>query len=1420
MNCRTAILFCLMAASSWAHAKGEKPLRVFIQVRSQPRVGESLAQSGFLEEWRNLLKARGAEVDGSPLFPDSKQLSQTDVLLIYATEAGSMSGENRKSLEPFLKRGGGLVVLHDPIHGPTGDWFKTIVGGASEGVPTQSREGSMGLYFQDYPHPITEGVANFDVDEAMFRGLKLMPDAKVLATAFRSSREPVPQMFVYEKRKHRSFVWLQGGQERFFQLPHVRGLVLRAIAWTGQRPVDLFTSAEERASFSYPQGGPTHPLLAAKKIRVEREFDLQLVAAEPMVVNPISLDWDARGRMWVAVTPQYPNQLDRSPGRDRILILEDSDGDGAMDKQGVFCEGLNLVTSLVLHLDGAIVTQAREILRLRDTDGDGVADKREVLFSGFGRGDARTGISHLRWGLDGWVYGCQGSGGNDSELVTGSGGKSFGKIGPGIFRFKPDGTMIEMVSLGEGNPGGLDFTWDGELFFSKSEGGHISHVVMSERFLARGRMGKVSSAKSIEDHQNLLPLFADQRPEYTPAGPRNAFSAAAGCMVYDAGAWPEKYHGSYFVCDPSRHLVHEDIVVSLQEGLSFEATRRQEAEFIGGVDPWFRPVDLRFGPDGAIYLLDFYDQALTLADAHGRTAGPGDTALRPDNDHGHGRIWRIQHQRARHTAVPALASGSALGVANALEHPNGWVRRTAQRLLMERGDKSVSPRLTELLKSRLPYVRIHALWCLHHLRELTEEQIAGGISDPHPSVQKNALRILGERGTELTAVVAKTIDKQFADMPDRVRLHVLLALSDTPIPPDEFKALLKIFPEGKDAWSRSAFLGLARQAPLKFINAAFASDKHDAYKELVAILAEDAAFGRHAAAAASLVRTISDKRPATNPLKLVVLESVNKHPGPDFVPQWSPDLKKAFEELFSSDSYSLRIAAFALAGQWDTKGVLLAETLRIQREMMADLANEKLADEKRTKIITSLMSPVSIRGEVIAALDKVQDTKLPDGLRRHVLTELGNSGEKAAAEVLIRRFPGLNPDMRRAALELLLRRPVWRWMLVEALAKQEISLPQLGVDGISRLQQNPVRAFTDRVASVIEAQRGAPSPDKRALLARIGPLLPKSADAKQGQELFKQNCAICHKLGSDGKDLGPDLTGVGYQGSAGLFAHILDPGRAWEGKFGSYNASTKKGEDYFGILAQENKETIQLRNSAGDFEIRRADLAFLKPTGRSFMPEGLEALGDESVRNVVAYLVEKTPKNFRPIELSDAFTADSRKGLYAEQADGPSLELKRYGITMVENIPFQIVNPAKSANGKNIIVLKGGTGFAGTLPRQVEFAVGARARKIHILGGVAGWGFAGPGLGTEVVPAAKGVLSYVDGTREEFLFKNGQEFADFSAQIDVPGSKFAPDLVVKGQLRWFTVVPGRTVEIKKISLESYDNRLAPTFVALTVQVPE
>src|SRR6185503_11926161 len=230
-------------------------------------------------------------------------------------------------------------------------------------------------------------------------------------------------------------------------------------------------------------------------------------------------------------------------------------------------------------------SQAPDILWLRDSDGDGIADKREVLFSGFGNQERRSVINSFRWGLDGWVYGDQGSG-NDSEKIANADGKNF-KIGNGIFRFKPDGSAMEMVSTFQGNSWGFDFSWDGELFFSKASGLHLAHVMMPEKFLARGRVPNATRSKSIEDHQKVFPLLADKRPEYAEG--ITQFTNASGCMIYQGGVWPRRYQNSAFICEPTVHTVHEDMITPVVEegagkSIGYEAIKAQKNEFLAGTD--------------------------------------------------------------------------------------------------------------------------------------------------------------------------------------------------------------------------------------------------------------------------------------------------------------------------------------------------------------------------------------------------------------------------------------------------------------------------------------------------------------------------------------------------------------------------------------------------------------------------------------------------------------------------------------------------------------------------------------------------------------------------------------------------------------------------------------------------------------------
>ncbi|HYE98523.1 MAG TPA: PVC-type heme-binding CxxCH protein, partial [Planctomycetota bacterium] len=479
------------------------PLRVHIRAGKKTHGPGQHDHPRFLEDWTALLKQRGAVVSGSLEFPTADDLAKTDVLVMYCAEGGTVDAAGRSSLEAFTARGGGIVVIHDAVCGTDPQWFKTLVGGAWEHKKSKWLEGRVGLYLQDYEHPITQGVANFFLDDEIYWDLHLMPEAKVIATAFRTAHEVTPQMWVYEKGAYRAFVSIPGHNHATFSLPHYRAILLRGIAWAGKRAVDSLVSPDELASLRYPEGGPTHPAKAKAALSVPSDFDVSLVLGEPDVVKPISFNWDEKGRLWVLQTPMYPNKAAtwQKPPFDLLAFYEPK---GGRLERRVFYDQLDLPTSFVFHRDGVIVMQAPEILFLRDTDGDGTADRREVLFRGFGFGDTHATASNLRWGLDGWIYATQGYSGGASNVLNKE-GKACGKIGNGLFRFRPDGTEIEVVASYGGNTWGLDVAWDGELFFSMANGSHLRHVVMSEAALSRGRVGKLESYRDITNHKDAHP---------------------------------------------------------------------------------------------------------------------------------------------------------------------------------------------------------------------------------------------------------------------------------------------------------------------------------------------------------------------------------------------------------------------------------------------------------------------------------------------------------------------------------------------------------------------------------------------------------------------------------------------------------------------------------------------------------------------------------------------------------------------------------------------------------------------------------------------------------------------------------------------------------------------------------------------------
>ena len=1460
---RFPILLALLL--SILSAPAAEPLRVFL--RAGPKTHGPGEHDGpaFLTNWTRLLTDRGAVVDGTIGFPTAAQLEATDVLAMYSAEGGAIHGEDRSNLEKFLKRGGGLVVIHDSVCGDDPHWWKTVIGGAWEHGHSKWFEGDVPLYFSEQAHPIIDGVSNWDFEDEIYWDLHLVPEAKVLCSSYAPDKrntkagrplpsvyEIVPQMWVLEKKladaeaSYRAFVSIPGHKTQSFSFLPFRAVLLRGMAWAGKRPVDSLCDKEELASLRYHEGGPTAPDKAAGLFKSLPDFTVKLAAAEPLLNKPISIDWDPAGRLWVAETPEYPfRRSTNGPAHDRISILEDTDGDGVMDRKSVFFEGLHLVTSFVFHRDGVIVAQAPDILWLRDPGRDGHADKTVKLFTGFGTNDTHAVLNNFRWGPDGWIYATIGY--SRGDVWSGDRKKHFGPITDGVFRFRPDGSAIEQVSSKASNTWGVDVAPDGEIFFSQANGNHIDHVVLSEAALARGKVMGATSYKTIEDHKKSFPLRDYGQQAYVQIDFVGGFTAASGACVYNGGAWPEKWNNAFFVTEPTVNLVHADFL--RPDGATYLASRdpaQAGREFLASTDLWFRPIHARVGPDGALYVLDFYNQAAV----HNDTRGPqhsklNNAAIRPDRDHYFGRIWHVQHRDARKPVIPRLDKSSTTDLAAALVHPNGWVRQTAARLLVEKADPATEEALLPLVHSLgfrgLDEAKAQALWILHQLGKLSPELLAEAIAtDGKPAVQKSALRIAAEnRSTSVvanpkktaapaaraydTTIVRSAVLKRARDPNPRVRLEALVTLATLP-PADESRALIvDLWTELPDPWQQSAAIAVAASAPVAFIEAA-ADDAHSAALTnfVVQLTAQFCREPGAAGTAARLVIALAAKPDSADALKRAGLETLSRELALDAAPAWSAALQSAFKTLFAEPT-SIASAALPLAVRWDTKQTLKDDVKTLVTSMLAKLKEDSRTDDARAQLATSLIAVRAVSDDILPAVTNLLGGSNSAGVQRKAIEALGASADPDAGKFLTAAVPRLAPGLQEAAFNQLLKRADGSLALLEALHSGGIKPALLGPGLVHRLRTHNDKAVASRAAEVIDALRGPEEKEKDALIAKFMPEIVKPGNVDTGHQLFTKNCAVCHKFGGEGRETGPDLTGMGVHGAAELLVHILDPNRVVEPNYVAVNIDTKDDQSFTGIIARESKSTVVLRDANGENEIKTEDIQSRASSGRSLMPEGFEALGMEGLRDLLAFVCAGESR-FRVLDLSAAVTADGSRGIFeSEDRTTETIAFKTFGLVKAGEVPFQIMNPARAASGRNLIVLRGGQGFAKTLPRKVEMTgVLVRATRLHFLGGVGAgaWPCCGANK-NEGLPVARVSVLYTDGQQEQFYLTNGVEFVDYSnVDADVGGSKRVPGLVGRGQVRAFSRALTGKAPIDKIALESFDNSIVPVFAAITAETSE
>lgn len=1360
---------CLFALSPLPSAFSAEPLRVFIRAGAKSHGPGAHDFPQFLKDWVPMLNERGAKCEGSLEFPTKEQLDKTDVLILHAQEAGNIKiGDERKNLMEFLARGGGVVTIHAAAVSKDHDWFKTIIGGSWHFGQTKWLEAPMSLYFTDHDNAITKDISNFDIDDEIYYDMDLLPEAKILAAAYTPNTPQVkggnkeaqqraaeavakkkavniydiqPQVWTYERSTnfqvrdsepantdktnvdvrstYRAFTCIPGHWYKNFSHNALRTMILRGIAWAGKRENidELCKPAELGDALRYVEGGCPSPQELPKALEVHPEFNLSLVAAEPLINKPMNIDWDEKGRLWVVETPEYPNGLRQSnvdawkdsgaikPGQydrkplDRVSILSDTNGDGVMDKKQVFADEIELATSSVFYKNGIIVCAAPDVWFFEDTNGDDKADKRTKLYTNLGNRDTHAVINNMRWGLDGWIYATHGYSSTD-DVKSGDGSKGFGSIGAGVVRFKPDGSAFEQYASRGGNTWGLDITSDGQVFYTQpTSGNHFIHVVLPEYVLAKGKLPGVMGTNGMLPKEPTYPAMHWEQQAYVQIDQVGSYTAAAGCAIYEGGAWPAKWNYGYFTTEPTLNIVSHFMVEP--DGVTFKAHRepgREQTEFIRSKNLWFRPIENRVGPDGALYIVDFCNQAVIHNDTRGPTHGPANAAVRPDRDHYYGRIWKVQHKEAKAPAATAY---------------------------------------------------------------------------------RNKPESKGTQGSQ--ALRAYEAAKQAANA----------------------DKLLQDFAAAQDDWTRSALVAAAADKPAEVIAAALSLPSFESLPSFVSALLPAALPANAEKLITACANADAKADPAKNAILRGIATSMNE------APAMSPALSEALKKLLGQPS--LAAATLPLVTKWDKGGVLAAEVKAQLDKLSATLSDNAAPVEARVNAAKALIAVGGPNAEV--GVQPLGDSGSPEELQAAIIQAVDENGD---ARPLVASLNRLKPRLQQMVFEAVLKRPEATHALLDAVKAETLKRDLFAPGDVARLRSHPNKQIAKRANDLFKVNNAA----KDAIIAKLVPEVEKPGNAAQGKMLFTAACAICHKLGDIGVAVGPPLDGMGAHGPAELLVHIVDPNREVDPSFWAFNITTKKGEVLQGVVTSENSATVTLATQVGVREIAKSDIDKRENTRRSLMPEGLDALGPEPLRDILAFICGDAMKQFRILHLADAFTADSRDGLFAS-ADprGGQVKLTKFGNVKVEGVPFFIQDPAKSSTGGNLIVLKGGPGkdnHSQTFPAKAEVAINVAAKRLQLLSGVSGWGF--PAVGEEA-PALKATVVYEGGEKEEFTLLNGIHFSDYIRPVEVPGSKGIEGLADGQEPRLLTLELTKKAVAKTLILESpAGNKTPPVIIAVTADI--
>ncbi|MBI4664338.1 MAG: c-type cytochrome [Verrucomicrobia bacterium] len=951
---------------------------------------------------------------------------------------------------------------------------------------------------------------------------------------------------------------------------------------------------------------------------VEPGLRIELVAAEPLVVDPVAFAFDEQRRLYVVECRGWPDKMDGKRTKEgKIVLLEDVDGDGRYDKRTEFADGLTYPNGIMCWRGGVFVTCAPDIFYFKDTSGDGVADIRKVVLTGFDDKKylaART--SHPILGLDGKVY------------IT-SGLKSGGKVQspehperPVVTyttdaRFDPD--TFEFEAIGGRSQYGMCFDSFGRRFIVANRE-PVLQVMMEPAYLKRNPFlsfaGTIQEVSDTQGKAKVRPISravvtADYNPRSMSAPHAGTFTSACGLVIFGGSGLTPEHSGDAFICEPAQNLVQRQALRSA--GTTFRsAPRYTDKEFLASTDTWFRPVFLGGGPDGALYVVDMHRREIDEF-----AAMPQELRGVLDYESGKnaGRIYRIVREPHRAEKL----GGALADLCRALDSPNAWWRERAQRLLFERADPAAVPLLTKMaVEAKLPEARTLALWILRHQRRLSSATIAAALRDPHAGVREQGVK-LAAGALPVAPELAGPVLALGTDPDAHVRFECALALGSF----DDPRALPVLAAiavrDGENLWARTAVLsGIGTRIPefLAAINRV--RDVNPAgYAEVMGDL------GRIFGAGASLDA-------CRRFLTQVLIGGGNSGWG------WPAALGLA-------DGLRERRGAGA-KGAANPLAALLAEN----GEVSAAAALEDFFHRAREFAVNDQM-PTSQRVSAIAVLryadledvgstlEALLDARQAPEIQLQAVRTIGDFGDPRGARLLVQQQNWIHftPQIRATIIAVLGARdfrragtagarPQMAEVLFSAIRSGVIKPLEVSSSERSRLLEDTDAVIRNQAETVFQRLVGG---DRMEVYRAYRDILKVRADAARGQSVFMRACSACHMYEGAGGKVGPDLTGIRNQPADALLLHILVPNFEVVPNYQSLTISTQDGRMLTGWPSAESDTSVTLRTALGaDEAILRKNIASLEATGTSLMPDGLEqTMTRAELADVIAYLREGNP---------------------------------------------------------------------------------------------------------------------------------------------------------------------------------------------------